>query len=169
VIQSGADRIAIDAILHDDLSVVRGLSEQLGAQAVIASIPMAMGPHGPECYNYRSKVMVPIGESLAETIEQGMVSEVLLIDWQHEGSPIGFDIALIDQFPYKKVPLIVFGGISSAEQMRGLFARSNVAAISVGNFLSYREHAIQQLKDVLASASLRPSTYATEYSLLSDV
>jgi cyclase len=169
VIQSGADRITIDALLHDDLSVVRSLSEKLGAQAVIASIPMAIGPHGPEWFNYRSKDTTPISEALVEAIVQSGISEVLLTDWQHEGDLIGFDNTLIDLFPYKKVPLIVFGGISSAEQMRGLFARPNVTAVSVGNFLSYREHAIQQFKEVLASAALRPSTYATEYSLQADV
>lgn len=169
VIQCGADRVIVDALLHDDLSVVRGLSEQLGAQAVIASIPMAMGSHGLEWYNYRSKVAAPIGEALAETIEQGLISEVLLTDWQHEGTSSGFESALIDLFPNKKVPLIAFGGISSAEQMRGLLALSSVAAVAVGNFLSYREHAIQQFKEALASAALRPPTYATEYSLQADL
>lgn len=169
VIQSGADRLTVDALLHDDLSVVMGLSERLGAQALIASMPMAIGSHGAEWLNYRRKTAVPMGAALTETIEQGVVSEVLLTDWQHEGVPHGFDGALIDLFPYKKLPLIAFGGISGAEQMQGLLARPSVAAVAVGNFLSYREHAIQQFKRALASAALRPSTYATEYSLLADV
>lgn len=169
VIQSGADRLTVDALLHDDSSVVMGLSDRLGAQALIASIPMAIGAQGPEWFNYRRKTAAPMCDALAETIEQGVVSEVLLTDWQHEGTPHGFDGTLIDLFPYKKLPLIAFGGISSTEQMQGLLARQNVAAVAVGNFLSYREHAIQQFKRALASAALRPSTYATEYSLLADV
>lgn len=169
VIQSGADRLSVDALLHDDLSVVMGLADRLGAQAIIASMPMAMGAQELEWRNYRSKTTSPINKALSKTIEQGAVSEVLLSDWQHEGMPYGFDDALIDLFPYKKMPLIVFGGISSAEQMRGLLSRPNVAAVSVGNFLNYREHAIQQFKDALASAALRPASYATDYSLLADV
>lgn len=169
VIQSGADRITVDALLHDDLSEVIGLGNRLGAQAVIASMPMRMGLNGPEWFNYRSKAPAPIGEALAKVIEQGVVSEVLLTDYQHEGRPIGFDSALIDLFPYKKVPLIAFGGISTAEQMKGLLAMPNLAAVSVGNFLSYREHAIQQFKEALASAALRPPTYLTEHSLLNNV
>lgn len=168
-IQSGADRITIDALLHDDLSVVMGLSDRLGAQALIASIPLAIGPHGPEWFNYRTKTAELLGKQPGEAIQQGMVSEVLLTDWQHEGMPSGFDDSLIDLFPYKNVPLIAFGGISSVEQMQGLFARSGVVAVSIGNFLNYREHAIQQLKEALASTALRPSIYATEYSLLTDV
>jgi len=169
VVQSGADRLSVDALLHDDLSVVMGLSDRLGAQAVIASMPMAMGAHGPEWFNYRSKQTIPIGEALAEAIVQGVVSEVLLTDWLHEGYPTGFDSSLIDLFPFKKVPLITFGGISTSEQMKRLFAYPNVAAVSVGNFLSYREHAIQQFKNELASAALRPATYATDFWLPADV
>jgi cyclase len=169
VIQSGADRITVGALLHDDLSVVRGMGDRLGSQALIASIPMSMGIHGPGWFDYRSKTAAPIDDALVEAIEQGAVSEVLLTDWMHEGVPSGFDEALIGLLPYKNVPLIVFGGISSADQIRGVLARPNVVAASIGNFLSYREHAIQHFKEVLASAALRPSTYAAEYSLRADV
>lgn len=169
VIQSGAERLTVDALLHDDLSVILSLGDQLGAQALIASMPMSIGSQGLEWLNYRSKTTAPMDESLAKTIEQGAVSEVLLTDWRHEGVPYGFDGTLIDLFPYKKVPLIAFGGISSAEQIKDLLDLPNVAAVSVGNFLNYREHAIQQFKTALASAALRSSTYATEYSFLTNV
>jgi imidazole glycerol-phosphate synthase subunit HisF len=164
VIQSGADRLIVDSLLHDDLSIVKGLSEQLGAQAVIASIPMNMGLHGPEWFDYRSRVKAPFGEALGETIEQGVISEVLLTDWQHEGSPEAFDTALVDLFPYKKVPLIVFGGISSTTQMKALLSYDNVVGVSVGNFLNYQEHAIQKFKEALDTTIVRPPIYATEYS-----
>lgn len=168
VIQSGADRLTVDALLYDDLLEVIGLGNRLGAQAVIASMPVTMRSNKLEWFNYRSKISAPIGEALVKVIENGIVSEVLLTDWLHEGQSNGFDSGLIDLFPYKKVPLIAFGGISSAEQMKGLLARPNVVAVSVGNFLSYREHAIQKFKRDLASAALRPSTYSTEYSLLTN-
>ena len=168
VIQSGADRLTVDALLHEDLSIVMGLSARLGAQALIASMPMVLVAQGAEWFDYRCKTHAPISVALAEIIELGVISEVLLTDCRHEGMPHGFDGELIDQFPYKKVSLIAFGGISSSEQMKDLLARPNLAAVSVGNFLSYREHAIQQFRAALASAALRPSIYATEYSLLAD-
>lgn len=170
VIQIGADRLTVDTLLHDDLSTVSGLCDRLGAQALIASMPMTIGPQGPELFNYISKATTASTlKALAKTIEQGVVSEVLLTDCQHEGKPNSFDNALVDLFPYKKVPLIAFGGISSTDQMQCLLARPNVAAVAVGNFLSYREHAIQQFKEGLASTALRPSIYATEYPLLANV
>ena len=41
LVQLGADRLVIDSLLHEDLSTVRELSEQLGAQALIASLPLS--------------------------------------------------------------------------------------------------------------------------------
>lgn len=168
VIQSGADRVIVDALLHDELPAVKALSEQLGAQAVIAALPLAIGSRGLEWLDYRSGISTPIGDALAETIKQGIISEAMLTDWKHEGMPSGFESALIDLFPDNKVPLIAFGGINRVEQIRELLARPNVAAIAIGNFLSYREHAVQGFKEGLASAALRPPTYANEYSFQVD-
>jgi len=168
VIQCGADRMTVDSLLYDDLSEVRGLSEQLGAQAIIASIPMTMGANGSELFNYKFNTTAPFTKSLGEIIDQGVVSEILLIDSLHEGMSTSFDNSLVDLFPFKKVPLIVFGGISCAMQMTELLSQQNVVAVAVGNFLNYREHAIQKYKETLASAALRPSIYSTEYSLLTD-
>jgi imidazole glycerol-phosphate synthase subunit HisF len=163
VIQSGADRIIVDAILHGELSEVKGLYNKLGSQAVIASIPVVMGVNGPEWFNYKSKAIVPFSDSTKKLLEKGLVSEVMLTDVLHEGYPIGFDSALIDSFPYKNIQLIAFGGISNAEQIRELLENPNVAAISVGNFLNYREHAIQQFKEALSSSSLRPPKYTNGF------
>jgi imidazole glycerol-phosphate synthase subunit HisF len=159
VIQSGADRLCIDALLQNDISVVKDLRKRLGRQAIIASIPMSIGSDGLESFNYRTKVLSPFSGELLEAIEQGLVSEVLLTDWKNEGRPVGFDSNLVDLFSCKKSKLIVFGGISSVEQMRHCFGRPDVVAVAVGNFLNYREHAIQQFKRELANAILRPSTY----------
>lgn len=169
VIQSGADRITVDALLHDDLSQVVGLSNKLGAQAVIASMPITKRLNSIEWLDYRYNTLTPIGEKLTNAIEQNVISEILLIDNQHEGSPAGFDCALIDLFPYKKVSLIAFGGISTAKQIEDILARPNVAAVSMGNFLNYREHAIQKFKEALESPSLRSSTYTAKYSSLTNV
>jgi cyclase len=87
---------------------------------------------------------------------------VLLIDWQHEGTPGGFDDSLIARFPAKDTLLIAFGGISTVRQMRSLLTHPQVSAVAVGNFLAYREHAIQGFRNDVACASLREAAYATE-------
>jgi cyclase len=169
VIQLGADRLVIDALLHDDLTTVRGLSERLGAQAVIAALPLARGARGVEWLNYRTGASGPLPGSLVTLISTGIVSETLVIDWQHEGKRGGFDQDLIARFPIEGVPLIAFGGLSDSQDMLDLLSTPRVAAVAVGNFLSYREHAVQALKEALTGAPLRLPQYEAKHSLLVDV
>lgn len=169
-VQLGADRISVDALLHDDVSVVRRLANSLGAQAIVASLPMTIEADHIQCFNYNTKRSEPLSSDVLGIISEGAISEVMLTDCDNEGSPMGFNSALIDFFPNQSVPLIVFGGISDAQQMKILLDRPNVDAVAIGNFLSYGEHGIQKYKELLASTVLRPAKYDTgDSSLLTNV
>ncbi len=167
VVQSGADRIVVDALLREAPFSVSGLSEQLGAQAVIASLPLGWRGSSLEWLDYRSRTVSPISTEVLDLIQSGVVSEALIVDWQHEGMRGGFEQKLVEKFPLKDAPIIAFGGLSEQESMRHLLQSSKVAAIAVGNFLSYREHAIQDFKKVLTGMPLRPAAYESTFSLIS--
>lgn len=169
LIQSGADRIVVDALLREDLSAVRGLSERLGAQALIASLPLSWQENALAWFDYHSQLSRPISDEVLEMIQSGVVSEILISDWRHEGQPGEFEQKLVEEFPLKGAPIIAFGGISEHEQMRELLQSPAVVAVAVGNFLSYREHAIQNFKEALAGMPLRLATYESTFSLIADV
>lgn len=169
LVQRGADRITVDALIRDAPAVVEELSGHLGAQAVIASLPVAVEGRELTLLDYRTQKANPFPKHVLQAIKRGIFSEILLTDWRHEGMPSAFDEAVIDAFPCREAALIVFGGISNKIQMQSLLARPQVVAFAVGNFLNYKEHAVQQLRKVIASESLRPSTYAAEYSLIRNV
>ena len=168
-VQLGADRIVIDTLLHDDLSSVRRLSDRLGAQALIASMPLSWQNGAIEWLNYRRQSAGLISSEILNIIKSGVISEVLVTDWMHEGKPGGFDQNIVSKFPLQDVPLIAFGGLNVTEQMSTLLQQSNVSAIAVGNFLSYKEHAIQKFKELLADMPLRLAVYESKWSLLTDV
>lgn len=169
LVQSGADRIVVDAILHGDLKSIRELSEQLGAQALIASLPLSWHGDGLAWLDYRLRTSSPISDEVLGLIQSGVISEALISDWQHEGMQGGFEQKLVENFPLKDVPLIAFGGISEHAQMRALMQSTRIAAVAVGNFLSYREHAIQGYKEALTGIPLRLATYESTFSLIADV
>ena len=78
LIQLGADRIIVDSLLHDNLDTVRGLSEQLGAQALIGSLPLCWNNHKIKWLNYRSRDLASISDGVLELIKSGSISEVLI-------------------------------------------------------------------------------------------
>jgi len=158
-VQAGADRLCIDALLRDDFQASLDLGEQLGAQALIAALPLSAGADGPLWHDYRRGTDTPLPSTLTEALRLGRFSEALLIDWRNEGSPESFDSSLVRSFPVQEDRLIAFGGLSSAGQIRPILDWPSVVAVGVGNFLSYREHAIQEIKDGLGLGSLRQAIY----------
>lgn len=163
VIQAGAERISLDAALHGKLENVREMAAHLGAQALIAALPLSCNGGRPEWFDYRGRTGAPLDSAPLSLLAEGIVSEAMLIDWRNEGHPQAFDMELVRSFPLDGVPLIAFGGLSDPGQLRQLLAMPQIAAVAVGNFLSYTEHAVQSLKRQLTDLPLRPASYAAAY------
>jgi cyclase len=159
VIQSGADRLCVDVALHGNHQEIYKMSEFLGSQALIASLPLSWDGLSLHWYNYLSEKSITLDNGLGRLFSDGHISEALLIDYLHEGGVSAFNANLVDQFPYKGVPQILFGGITSRTQVAELLGLSCVAAVAVGNSLNYSEHAVQNLKLHWEEMSLRPPTY----------
>lgn len=159
-IQAGAERIGVDTLLRDDPRTAAALAEPLGAQALIAVLPLAITEGMLGWLDHRNGQSTPVGAEVAAVLKAGALSEALIVDWRHEGKREGFDTRLLDRFPVAGMPLIAFGGLCDADQLRAVLERPTVVAAGVGNFLSYREHAVQHFKQQLLGLPLRPATYA---------
>jgi cyclase len=164
-IQCGADRLVLDALLVDASMIVCKLSESLGAQALIGATPMQIHKGEGHYMNYRDRSVTVMPPSILELIKDASISELLLIDAENEGRDNSFDTQLVEDFPNQNIPLILFGGISNASQMRQMLQIKNVAAVAIGNFLNYREHAIQNFKEDLGTASLRAPIYQSDHQV----
>lgn len=167
VVQEGADRICVDALLRNMASVFE-LSEQLGAQALIAALPLETTGSALAWFDYLRNQTHALPDDVVKALSDGQISEALIIDRLHEGLPNSFDRRLIDRLPFVDVPIIAFGGLNDAEQMGDVLSMPQVAAIAVGNFLSYEEHAIQNMKRRLVGLPLRPPAYETRDEFRSD-
>lgn len=166
VIRSGADRVSIDSLLFKDINQVSTLAEQLGAQAVIASLPLVIFNGVLSWINYEKKDKTTFSEELITFMKDGIISEALVIDYEKEGSPKSFNDKIIKEFPVKEIPLIAFGGLSDSEQISKILRNPQISAIAIGNFLSYKEHCLQFYKENIVDNTLRASTYKQKYSLL---
>ena len=157
-VKAGAERIGVDALLHDSPQTLVDLAGCLGAQALVAMLPVSCAGEGAELawLDYRSGNEQPLTAELKQLFQDGLISEAMLIDWRHEGSPNAFDARLLDAFPLGNIPLIAFGGLSEAAQLKAALAHRRVVAVAVGNFLSYGEHAIGKYKQQLKESPLRP-------------
>jgi cyclase len=159
-VQAGAERIALDSLLRDNPKEAAALAEPLGAQALIAALPVARTAGTLKWLDHRNDRSTLIPPEVSAVLKSGAISELLLVDWRHEGEVNGFDETLLDEAGLPHLPLIVFGGLSEPAQLRRVLLRPNVVAAGVGHFLSWREHAVQRIKEALRDLPLRPPTYA---------
>lgn len=159
VVQAAADRICIDALLHENLGSINKLAEHLGAQAIIAGLPLSREGAELRWLDYRNRKSKTLPLDLQNALVEGMISEVFISDWKNEGRPGGFDMRLLCDFPVSGIPLIAFGGLSEASQLQEVLQLPQVAAVAVGNFLSYTEHALQHYKKQLSGIPIRSATF----------
>lgn len=164
-VQLGADRILLDSMLRDSPEAVEALSGALGAQGVIAALPVTAAPEGLSWHDYRRRTDTAFSPELLGRLLKTRCAEAMVIDWQAEGTPGRFDARLVRDFPLADMPLILFGGLGEQSQTRAMLAQDNVVAVAVGNMLSYQEHAVQKLKAGLAGLPVRPPFHAATEEL----
>ncbi|MGH8797081.1 MAG: hypothetical protein ACREXI_08510 [Caldimonas sp.] len=121
-------------------------------------LPLARTAEGLMWLDYRTRRQERLGPAILDVLRSGVVSEALVVDWRHEGLPGQFDLELLSALPVPDIPLIAFGGLSEPAQLREALQSDRVSAVAVGNFLNYREHAIQHYKRQLAGLPVRPAT-----------
>ena len=158
VIKNGADRVMVDFVLHHDPAIVKNIALELGTQALIANILIRNLEEVSLMLNYRSGEEKPLAESIT-CLPIDWVSEILITDWLNEGISGAFSLDVLKIISLIKKPVICFGGISTVEQIKNLLDISEVVAVGIGNFLNYKEHALQLFKNKIVGASIRPSYY----------
>ena len=160
VIRAGAERVCLDGLLHENSSEIKKITKRLGGQAVIGCLPLGIDSDGVAYwYNYQTKKKCLIGEAIFSLIEDKLISEVLLVDWKNEGYDESFDFRILEIFEKYNVPLILFGGLSSAKILKKAFDIPKVVSAVIGNKLNYSEHSVQTLRNQLSSAPIRTAYY----------
>lgn len=159
VIQNGADRILINSMLHGGRAAIDGLAKKIGAQAIIASMPMSLGKKEAEHFNYLEKTLSKTKPEVMEILKSELISEVLVTDIKNEGGKCEFNTALLENFLSLKIPVIAFGGITQIEVAKKILEMQGVVAVAIGNSLVYREHSIQKIKEGIGVESLRQATF----------
>lgn len=160
VIKHGAERICLDAILRKDPEVVMEISNHIGAQAIIASLPLCMLDGELKWYNYLKKTHSPITTSLKHLFENGYLSEALIIDYINDGSSGNFNLDILENICLPTVPIIPFGGMTNIEKIRKILDLENIVGFGIGNSLSYREHAVQEVRQRVDRNCLRQSQFS---------
>lgn len=161
VIKLGAERICIDSLLRQDPSVVKQISNHIGVQAIIASLPVCIRHGELNWYDYTLKKLGPITSSVKDLFKDGYLSEALIIDYINDGSFGDFNLDILSNLSLPNIPIVTFGGLTEVEKVRKILCMQNIIGFGVGNSLSYTEHAVQKFREGLDQHCLRVAQYSS--------
>ena len=156
-VQAGAERLVLDRVLSETPEQVPAIAEALGAQALIASLPLIRSPQGQVMHwQHWCQCTQPIEALLSNPVWLNSVSELLVMDVNGEGHGQGPDQGLLSCLrDQTRLPVLAFGGLSTAKQLTDTLQQPGVAAAVVGNALNYSEQSIRTFKQQLTALPLR--------------
>jgi cyclase len=166
VINLGADRLLLDSALWSNSTQVQNIACELGSQALIANLPFRVYNNNLMWFNYQTKKETILDANVFKRLSNHLnwTSEIMLTDWSNEGNYGAFDLHIKDFFHLFNKPLIVFGGISEKTTIVNLLSDQYVVATAIGNFLNYKEHSLQKIKEEINLNSIRRAFYADNES-----
>jgi cyclase len=153
LIDSGIERILIDNLLHFNLNEIAKISQTVGAQSLIASLPILFNGNKFLWFDYKSMIHKEFNSQIIKFIDSGIFSEALIVDYKNEGIKNNFNDKILNFKIFKKINLILFGGISESYQIKNILKEANISAVGIGNFLYYKEFSYQKLKEDLKKIS----------------
>jgi len=158
VLRSGADKVAINTAAVSRPEFLREAAETFGSQCIVLSVEAKrdaqLGWQVMTDYG-REKMRRSVIEWVEEAEQLG-VGEVLVTSIDQEGTGNGVDMDLVKAVcGAVSVPVVVSGGIGSADQAIALFDETDADAVCVASVLHYDTTPIPQLKSALAGAGVR--------------
>lgn len=140
--QIGVEKVIVNTSLLNNMSLLTSISQQFGAQSVVASIDykkQLFGGVKPQFLSAtKSKNTSLVG--FAKECEQAGAGEVMLQSIERDGTFLGLDKdAIRDVSAALTIPLIACGGLNSLEDaLSGILA--GASAIAGGSFFVYKNN-----------------------------
>ncbi|MBA4291725.1 imidazole glycerol phosphate synthase subunit HisF [bacterium] len=155
LLQSGADKVAINTAAIRNPDLIRQISERFGSQCMVLSIEAkstTLGKWTAFTDNGREHTNRDVIEWVQEAVELG-VGEILLTSVDQEGTQKGFDLELCRAVTnVVEVPVILSGGLGSLDDAKVAVSHGKADAIAVAHALHYNKFTVAQLKNAVKGA-----------------
>lgn len=166
IIQSGADKISINAGAFFAPELITQGAETFGSQCIIVSMDVRRNTSGaPEVFLNSGREATGVHPvDFAQKVERLGAGEILLNSIDRDGSKAGYDLDLAHEIARTvPIPIIICGGVGHPEHFAEGLRVPNVSAVAAGNFFHFSEHSATIAKAYLQSCRgqhLRMDTYA---------
>jgi cyclase len=111
IFQSGADKIYLNTLLHQDPKTVEAIVNKYGSQAVVGGIDIRWIKQSPVAYylNGSSAIKKDVNQLIEHYINLG-VGEIMINSIDRDGLKNGFDVDILGYLPDPVLPITLCGG-----------------------------------------------------------
>ena len=135
----------IENVFYKNPNIVKKISDKIGSQALILSLPIINIKDNFLRYCYLNKKCEKVDENINLFFKEKIISECLITDVKNEGSKDNFNIKILEKLNFN-FPFIVFGGVGSIKIIKTCIKFKNLKGIAIGNSLNYQENSIDKFK-----------------------
>ena len=154
----GADRICLESIIFDSFNELKKISNIIGAQSILISVPIINQSNRNYLYRYKTKEKIDIPISFNSILKNKLCSEIIVTDVLNQGSNGCFNLNILKNLNNLNTGIIASGGVNTLSSIKKTLKDKRVNAIAIGNCLNYQEHSIQYFKN-LFKKNFRKSEY----------
>jgi cyclase len=149
----GADKVGINTATFDNETLISGIANKYGAQAVVGSIQAKKRDGVWECLieQGRERTGVELVDRIHKLVDLG-VGEIVVTSVDNDGVQAGFDLELAQTATStSSVPVVIGGGCGSISHALEAAKISGLSGMSIGSALHFEKLDISELKAEIQS------------------
>ena len=155
MVRSGADKVTLNTLLHENKNSVKNIISILGSQAVVGSIDYLIEEN--EAFVVKLNGTKKTKKSLLDFvayIEDMGVGEIFLQNINFDGKARGYDIETIEKVVEKaSIPVIACSGAGKPDHFMEIAKIDKLSAIAAGNYFNFKELSYPNVKKELKENS----------------
>ena len=133
----GADKIILNTTLIENPNFVKDAISTYGSQAVVGSIDYRrVGDDYFSFTNNGTEQSLLLNEAIRNAEKLG-VGEIIINSIDKDGTGMGFDNNIIDNFPELQIPIIISGGAGKPDHFLEALNKKNISAVGTGNLFNF--------------------------------
>lgn len=165
-LNNGADKILLNNIFFENVSLARNIAQQFGKQFIIGCIDYKFINNEIKIYKKRAKEIcedLNLNDHINKVIENG-AGEIMLQSIDFDGTGMGIDLKIIDQIEKLEVtcPIILKGGIGKPEHIKNLLLNEKVNAICTANLFNFIGDTFNMTRSILYKENIDLAKWNTK-------
>lgn len=154
---SGADKVAVNTLAHEDPKTLRMAAEKFGRQALVVSIDVKSDKNGSyevvTAYGKELTGKDPV--SWAKEVEDLGAGEIFLTSIDRDGAMDGYDLDLVRRVADAvDIPVIASGGVGKWKHLVEGVKKGHASAVAAANIFHFTEQSTKKAKDYMYEAKL---------------